>query len=45
MLSPNTNTNHNNTAEKHLRMRGNKKAGEEFKCKIINKNMAIYNLR
>jgi hypothetical protein len=31
----------NNTAEKRLRMRGNKKDGEEFKCKIINKNMAI----
>ena len=30
-----------NTAEKRLRMRGNKKDGEEFKCKIINKNMAI----
>jgi hypothetical protein len=29
------------TAEKRLRMRGNKKDGEEFKCKIINKNMAI----
>jgi hypothetical protein len=30
-----------NTTEKRLRMRGNKKDGEEFKCKIINKNMAI----
>jgi hypothetical protein len=30
-----------NTAEKRLRMRGNKKDGEEFKCKIIDKNMAI----
>jgi hypothetical protein len=30
-----------NTSEKRLRMRGNKKDGEEFKCKIINKNMAI----
>jgi hypothetical protein len=30
-----------NTAEKRLRMRGNKKDGEEFKCRIINKNMAI----
>ena len=30
-----------NTAEKRLRMRGNKEDGEEFKCKIINKNMAI----
>jgi hypothetical protein len=30
-----------NSAEKRLRMRGNKKEGEEFKCKIINKNMAI----
>ena len=30
-----------NTAEKRLRMRGNKKDGEEFKFKIINKNMAI----
>jgi hypothetical protein len=30
-----------NTAEKRLRMRGNKKDGQEFKCKIINKNMAI----
>ena len=30
-----------NTAEKHLHMRGSKKDGEEFKCKIINKYMAI----
>jgi hypothetical protein len=30
-----------NTAEKRLRMRGNKEDGEEFKFKIINKNMAI----
>ena len=30
-----------NIAEKRLRMRGNKNDGEEFKCKIINKNMAI----
>jgi hypothetical protein len=30
-----------NTAEKRLRMRRNKKDGEEFKFKIINKNKAI----
>jgi hypothetical protein len=29
------------TAEKRLRMRGHKKDGEEFKCQIVNKNMAI----
>ena len=30
-----------NTAEKRLRMRGAQKDGEEFKCQIVNKNMAI----
>jgi hypothetical protein len=30
-----------NTAETRLRMRGAKKDGEEFKCQIVNKNMAI----
>ena len=29
------------TAEKRLRMRGAQKDGEEFKCQILNKNMAI----
>jgi hypothetical protein len=28
-----------NTAEKRLRMRGQKKDGENFKCQIVNKNM------
>ena len=30
-----------NTAEKRLRMRGAQKDGEEFKCQIVNENMAI----
>ena len=30
-----------NTEEKRLRMRGAQKNGEEFKCQIVNKNMAI----
>jgi hypothetical protein len=30
-----------NTAEKRLRMDGAQKDGEEFKCQIVNKNMAI----
>ena len=30
-----------NTAEKRLRMRGAQKDCEEFKCQIVNKNMAI----
>ena len=30
-----------NTAEKRLRMRGAQKDGEEFKCQIVNKNMAF----
>jgi hypothetical protein len=30
-----------NTAEKRLRMREAQKNGEEFKCQIVNKNMAI----
>jgi hypothetical protein len=30
-----------NTAEKRLRMRELEKNGEEFKCQIVNKNMAM----